>query len=117
MYLQNYLSSLDLIQKIENVNNSDIPYLVSFDVFNVFPGLSYPEECLEILRKLFFSTHNQTFQDLDILTPVVDIILEQNLFQFNNEIYTQDDLRRDRSSSLSLPFSWPIYKNYFYFYF
>lgn len=62
--------------------------LVSFDVKNLFPSIP-PEDCIRLLRKLLFDRTNIPTHHILNLCLLVDTVLRQNFFQFNQQFYSQ----------------------------
>ncbi|XP_045470675.1 uncharacterized protein LOC123677962 [Harmonia axyridis] len=81
-------NSLDLTNKISNVNIPPNCILVSFDVSNLFPSID-PEDCLMLVRQLLFSNSDLPTCHILNLCSLVDLVLRQNFFQFNNLFYVQ----------------------------
>lgn len=75
-----------------NISQLKIPAtakLISFDIKNLFPSIP-PDDCIENVRTLLFEKSNlNTFHILNICL-LVDTVLKQNFFQFNNKVYSQN---------------------------
>lgn len=78
-----HLSSL-----IKDIHIPDSAILVSFDVTNLFPSVP-PEDCLQLVSDLLLS-HNFTPDITEFIVSLVDFVLKQNFFQFNNCFYRQN---------------------------
>lgn len=82
-------NSLELAKNLQTLKIPNNSFLVSFDVKNLFPSVP-PQDCLELVRELLFSQTNiPTYHILNICL-LIDTVLDQNFFQFNNILYTQD---------------------------
>ncbi|XP_044752692.1 uncharacterized protein LOC123312368 isoform X1 [Coccinella septempunctata] len=83
-------NSLELSSRLVNFTIPSDCMLVSFDVVNLFPSIP-PDECLEIVRQLLFEKSGlHTHVILDLCT-LLDLVLKQNFFQFENKYYCQVD--------------------------
>jgi hypothetical protein len=80
-------NSLDLIQKIKNINVPPNSTLVSFDIKNLYPSVPIPD--LKNILSLLITSKISSPLEREELTNLTDICLEQNYFLFNGQYYSQ----------------------------
>lgn len=82
-------NSIDLIDKIKNIQLTRNCKLISFDVQNLFPSIPL-DETIQIIDFLLTKNHSNPIKKYDIL-DCLENCLEQNYFKFNGSIYTALD--------------------------
>lgn len=82
-------NSLDLIEKVKDINISPFSKLLSLDVDSLFTNVPY-EECLSILGIHFERQRLHPGEVYDLLN-LTRICMEQNYFRFNNQYYRQKE--------------------------
>lgn len=82
-------NSLQLIEKVQNINISPYSKLLSLDVDSLFTNVPY-EDCLSILRSHFERQRLHPGEIYDLLN-LTRVCMEQNYFRFNNRYYRQKE--------------------------
>lgn len=82
-------NSLDLIQKIKNINVPPNSTLVSFDIKNLYPSVPIPD--LKNILSLLLASKIPSPLEREELTTLINICLEQNYFLFNGQYYSQSN--------------------------
>lgn len=81
-------NSFEFTDNLKDIFIPNDSILVSFDVKNLFPSIP-PDDCIELLRSLLFSESDIPTYHILNLCVLVDTVLKQNFFQFNNKFYSQ----------------------------
>ena len=82
-------NSYDLVNKIENIKLTENSKLISFDVTNLFPSVPIKETII-LVEKLLTLNHVHLIKKQEIMN-LLTVCLEQNYFEFNNNIYTSNE--------------------------
>lgn len=79
-------------QLAQTLNNQHVPnsaFLVSFDVTNLFPSIP-ANECSPLIKKLLLQTTDVPLIHVDNICTLVNLVLDQNFFIFDNKFYKQN---------------------------
>lgn len=82
-------NSTQLSQELKDLQIPNTAILVSFDVTNLFPSIP-TNECTLLVRNLLLETADLPQPHINNICSLVDLVLDQNFFIFNNKFYKQN---------------------------
>lgn len=77
-----------LTDKIKDLVVPDTAILISFDVKNLFPSVP-PTDCLSLVNERLLQNHTLDPTIVRDICSLVDLVLQQNFFKFNDLFYEQ----------------------------
>ena len=81
---------IDFINKVKNVKLPPNYKIASFDIVKLYTNIPV-RDTLQILRNNLFESNKLNAQMIEELMGLLEVILEQNYFTFNDQCYSQSD--------------------------
>jgi hypothetical protein len=89
-YIYNVQKSHNLTQLLQHIEIDENTKLCSFDIENMYTNIP-TLELKNIIKNIIDQNHNMSNAENDKLLNLLNLILEQNYFQFKNQLYKQND--------------------------
>lgn len=82
------LNSLDLINKIKNIDIPNNAKLISLDIISLFTNVP-PSETKDLVDQIIYTCPNLNIKEKTDLSDLMELCLNHNFFQYNDKFYEQ----------------------------